>query len=61
MELPGGYRLLRTAPGVWVLVELYSIGRVVARYEGELDHEQVEHDAREHANASSGDEQARDS
>lgn len=47
--LPHGYRLLRTAPGVWVLVELYSSGAVVARYEGTLDPSKVERDAREHA------------
>lgn len=55
MDLPKGYRLLTTAPGVWVLVELYSTGRVVARYEGELDHERVEKDAREHAGSCGGD------
>lgn len=49
MNLPHGYRLLHTAPGVWVLVELYSTGRVVARYEGQLDPRRVENDAREHA------------
>lgn len=37
MKLPRGYRLLRTAPEVWVLVELYSSEGVVARYEGKLD------------------------
>lgn len=48
MNLPQGYRLLRTAPVVWVLVELYSTGAVVARYEGRLDPTTVEEDAREH-------------
>lgn len=52
MELPEGYRLLQTAPGVWVLVELYSTGQVIARYEGELNREQVRRDAREHARPS---------
>ena len=47
--LPHGYRLLQTAPGVWVLVELYSTGAVVARYEGTLDPTKVEQDARKHA------------
>jgi hypothetical protein len=56
MNLPRGYRLLRTAPGVWVLVDLYSTGMVVARYEGALDQEQVEKDAREHAGSSGGDD-----
>lgn len=51
MDLPNGYRLLRTAPGAWVLVELYSSGVVVARYEQELDPERVERDDREHAEA----------
>lgn len=49
MNLPHGYRLLRTAPGVWVLVEVRSAGQVVARYEGKLDTERVENDARDHA------------
>lgn len=59
MDLPKGYRLLATAPGVWMLVELYSTGRVVARYENELDYEQVEKDAREHAEPDGKDGQAR--
>lgn len=43
------------ALGVWVLVELYATGRVVARYEGELDYKQVEKDARKHAESGSKD------
>lgn len=55
MDLPHGYRLLRTAPGVWVLVELYSAGGVVARYEGELDPRRVEKDAQKHAQSDAKD------
>jgi hypothetical protein len=55
-NLPNGYRLLRTAPGVWVLVELYSTGRVVARYEGDLNPGKVEHDARQHAGSDNTDD-----
>ena len=55
MDLPHGYRLLRTAPTVWVLVELYSTGQVVARYESKLDPRTVEQDAREHAGSVSTD------
>lgn len=53
MDLPHGYRLLRTAPGVWVLVEIYSSGSVVARYEGKLDPGRVEQDAHDHAHSGS--------
>lgn len=49
MNLPRGYRLLRTAPKVWVLVELHATGQVVARYEGDLDPKRVENDARGNA------------
>lgn len=55
MVLPDGYRLVTTAPEVWVLVEVHASGEVVARYRGELVPEQVEHDAREHATDSAHD------
>ena len=49
IDLPDGYRLLVTAPDVWVLVALRSSRQVVARYHGALVPQEVERDAREHA------------
>ena len=47
VDLPEGYRLLLSAPGVRVLVDVRSGGRVVARYRGRLDASMVKRDAEE--------------
>lgn len=49
MDLPEGYRLLVTAPNVWVLVDMHSAHQVVARYHGGLVAREVERAARQHA------------
>lgn len=47
--LPDGYRVLLTAPNVRVLVKIYPVVQVVARYRGAFAPERAGRDAREHA------------
>lgn len=49
IDLPEGYRLLVTAPNVWVLVDVHSVDQVVARYRGELVADRVKRDVQKHS------------
>lgn len=51
IDLPEGYRLLVTAPNVWVLVDVHSVDQVVARYHGELVSDRVRRDVQKRSAA----------
>ena len=51
IELPEGYRLLVTAPSVWVLVDVHAVDQVVARYHGELVVDRVQRDVQKRSAA----------